>query len=145
MTILNFRFLRIFQVIMYLGAVLTQYTEARKESHVVATEKGLKYNYFCGNLSNYLFSSTMNFTSFSEKGLQTLRQFENSLTEELFLRRNKQMATKIIEEIKSERQRRNRRIFFMIGAGKVHQYFCPSFTMSTYFLALILYIMWDFL
>jgi hypothetical protein len=79
----------------------------------------LTYHYVCGNLSNYVFSSKVNIkTSTQTSRLQTLRNFEDSLTKELFLRRNGKMARKIIQEIKFERKRKNRRIFFTIGAGK---------------------------
>ena len=99
--------------------MLTKYNDARKETHNEPASSNLTYHYVCGNLSNYLFSSKLTIKTASQKSkLQTLRNFEDSLTEELFLRRNKQIASKIIQEIKFERKRKKKRLFFTIGAGK---------------------------
>ena len=105
------------QVITYLDEILTNYNHTRKEKDNQLSRENLTYHYFCGNLSSYLFSPQVNDSRQPPSTLQTLRNFENSLTEELFLRRNKQITRKIIQEIKLDRRRRNRRIFFAIGAG----------------------------
>ena len=105
------------QVIIYLDEILTNYNHARNENGSQLSSEYLLYHYVCGNLSSYLFSSQLNVSRQPTSTLQTLRNFEDSLTEEMFLRRNKQIARKIIQEIKFERRRNNRRIFFAVGAG----------------------------
>lgn len=109
-----------FQVIVYLDELLTRYDIERKEKNNKPEETNhLTYHYICGNLSDYVFSSKkrINISSVQTSRGQTLQNFEQSLKEELFLRRNKQMAKKIIKEIKFERKKKNRRLFFTIGAG----------------------------
>jgi hypothetical protein len=113
-----------FQVITYLDEILTKYNDAKNEKHSEQSGRNLMYHYVCGNLSSYLFSSQVNASHQKSSTLQTaLRNFEDSLTEELFLRRNKQFARKIIQEInKPERKRKKRRMFFAIGAGNFNLY-----------------------
>lgn len=78
----------------------------------------LTYKYICGNLTDYLFSTQMT-TGSKITRQQELQNFENSLNYELFVRRNKRMAHKIIEEIKFERVEGNRKLFFITGVGKI--------------------------
>ena len=113
-----------FQVITYLDEILTKYNDAKNEKDSEQSGRNLMYHYVCGNLSSYLFSSQVNASHQKSSTLQTaLRNFEDSLTEELFLRRNKQFARKIIQEInKPERKRKKRRMFFAIGAGNFNLY-----------------------
>lgn len=95
--------------------MLTEYNRSRREKHHQSPGKELTYQYLCGNLSNYIFSSAINAkTSYSMARLKALRSFEDLFTEEFFLRRNVQMAKKMMEEI---RLSRDRRMFFTVGAG----------------------------
>ncbi|XP_028404636.1 metalloprotease TIKI2-like [Dendronephthya gigantea] len=108
------------EVIVYLDELLTKYDIEKKEKHNKPEDTNdLLYHYICGNLSEYVFSSkeSINTSSVQRSRWQTLQDFEQSLKKEMFLRRNKQMARKIIKEIKFERKRKKRRLFFTIGAA----------------------------
>ena len=100
--------------------MLDQYNLSKDENHNEAAKNSLMYHYMWGNLGNYIFSSKMNLKTSSPvtSKMQILRKFEKSMTRELFLRRNKQMARKIIREIKIEHKRKKSgSMLFIVGAG----------------------------
>ena len=101
--------------------LLTEYNRSRNEKHHQSPGSELTYQYLCGNLSSYVFSSAINANnSYPKSKLKALRNFEDLLTNELFLRRNVQMAKRMIEEIRSSEEKK---MFFTVGAGMFYDHF----------------------
>lgn len=89
------------QTIIYLNKTLTKYNLARMGKLKLPASSDLTYHYLCGNLSKFVFQQEMD-------------DFEESLTQEMILKRNLKMTQRIIKEIRSTR---NKRMFFAIGAA----------------------------
>ena len=107
----------LFQAINYLNHVLTKYDLARQGKISLPDAYELTYHYLCGNLSEFMFSSKNLIINSTPTSSQHLRDFEKSLIQELLFKRNKNMANKIIQEIKNTGLNKEKKMFFTIGAG----------------------------
>lgn len=94
----------------------------RGEEKLPFSTKQLIYHYNCGDLKDVLFSrdisSIANLENISESNSvekEQTKRFENYMKEELFFKRNRKMAKRIVDIIKNEA---NRSMLFALGAGK---------------------------
>ena len=94
----------------------------RGEQNLPVTTKQLVYHYNCGNLKEVLFSQETsgiaNLANNSETNSfekEQKKRFEEDMKEELFFKRNKKMAKRIVKIINEEPKKIK---FFALGAGK---------------------------
>ena len=95
-----------------------KYDLARQGKITLPDAYDLTYHYLCGNLSEFMFPSNNRLIiNSTQTSSQDLQDFEKSLTQELLVKRNKNMADKIIQEIQYTDLNKRKRMFFTIGAG----------------------------